>query len=499
MKGKRLLALLLVFVLALMCGCTAASSSAGAAGGETAEPDETTLDPANPVTLTLWHYYVGENQQALESAVAAFNQTVGIERGVIVDPVAKGKISELEEAVTNSAMGVINAAPMPDIFSSYPDKAMEIDALDMVCDLNAYFTEEEKQQYVQGFIDDGIFDGGRFLLVPIVKSTELTYVNDTAWQAFAQSEGYSQTDLASWEGVYETAKAYYEWTDAQTPDEAWDGRGLMGFDSVANFVIVGSKQMGVDIIDAQADRAVLDREVLRRIFDIYYKGMSLGYLDAVDSYRSDDIKRENIIAYVGSSSSAAYFPTWIERDNTQMPIDFLPLQYPTFQGGTAYAIQQGAGMCVANTTQQKQEGAVLFLKWFTNAEQNITFAMTTGYLPVQAAAYESPEFDAVLEELRGGDAAQQNVAGVYEIALHQITEASTYAAKPFDGSYEVRTTLQSTLMDAGDAGEAAAAPLKEQGLTEEEILQQLDVDARFEEWIASIKTALDGKQIAYVD
>lgn len=486
MKRKiNFLTAVLLAMLLLVTGCSAAPVQSGA---------------HSPATVTLWHYYVGENQQALEAAVSTFNQTVGMEEGVIVDPLAMGSIAELEEQITNAAKGVINAPDMPQLFSSYPDKAMEIDALGQLVDLNEYFTEEERLLYVDDFLADGIFEGGRLLSVPIVKSTELLYVNATSWNEFAAAEGHSEADLASWESIYEMAKAYHAWTDAATPDIAGDGKALVGFDSVANYIIAGCKQLGVDVIDAaagEAGAAVLDETALRRVFELYYTGTAMGYFGAVGKFRSDDIKAGALAAYVGSSSSAAYFPTWIEQDNAQQPIEFLPLAYPVFAGGSAYAIQQGAGMCVAKSTPAQQAGAALFLKWFTGVQQNLGFAMTTGYLPVQTAAYEAPAFDDALRELRQGTDEQKIVAGVYEIALEQIIDASTYAAKPFAGSYTVRSVLQATLIEAGEAGRAAAGILREEGFPDEEILQKLDVNIRFAEWMAAIKAQLDEGGIAH--
>lgn len=477
--------------LLMLCACSAPAAD-DSKGVETG-----LLDPKNPVTVTLWHYYAGENQQALERAVSDFNQTEGIEKGIIVDAVAKGSISELEAEVTDSAKGVINAEPMPDIFSSYPDKAFEIDQLGLVCDLSNYFTDAEKEKYVPDFFADGVFDN-RFLLVPIVKSTELTYVNDTEWSAFKQDQNSTDEALSTWEGIYDTARAYYQWTDAQTPDTLWDGKAFMGYDSVANYIIIANKQMGVDVIDAEKKQVILDESALTKMFDIYCNGMALGYFDEVGKFRSDDIKAGDLTSYVGSSSGAAYFPTWIEEGNSRTEIDFLPLVYPTFEGGDSYAIQQGAGMCVSVSEPQKQEGAVLFLKWFTDVEQNIDFAMTTGYLPVQTEAYESESFETALNTLRQGEANQKNVASVYEIALHQITEANTYAVKPFEGSYDVRRLMQETLIESGEKAKEEAASLKQQGLSEEEILAQLDTKARFGEWLDQLKQGLDQLEISYM-
>lgn len=487
-KAKRALAVIaLLGVIAVQFGCTQ-----GQTGG--------VLDPKNPVTVTLWHYYVGENQEAIEQAVSTFNQTQGLQKGVIVEAIAMGSIADLEAAVTDAAMGVINAQPMPDLFSSYSDKALEIDALDMLVDLNAYFTQEERALYVNDFLSDGILHEGKLLVLPIVKSTELLYLNATAWEEFALETQASLAALESWEEIYDTARAYYTWIDAKTPEIPWDGKGLIGIDSLANYIIIASKQLGLNVIDAAAEgggAAVLDEAVLRRVFEVYYKGMCMGYFDAVGKFRSDDIKAEDLAAYVGSSSSAAYFPTWIERDNARFPIAFTALPYPTFEGGQPYAVQQGAGMCLAKTTQAEQEGAVLFLKWFTEPSQNIGFAMTTGYLPVQQAAYEAPAFTSVLETLRAGDDAKQNVASVYEIALQQITQSNTYAATPFTGSYKVRSVLQATLRAIVEQDEAKAGPLKAKGMSEQEILAVLHIEARFQDWLQAVRSELADAGIAY--
>lgn len=460
---------------------------------------KTALDPKNPVSITLWHYYVGDNKIALEIAADTFNKSVGSEKGVVINTVAKGSIAELEKAVTDSAKGVINAEAMPELFSCYPDKALEINELGKLCDLNVYFSEEEKALYIEEFLSDGLFDEDRLLVLPIAKSTELLYVNETAWNEFALESEVAVNKLNTWEGVYEASRDYYKSTDDQTPETNWDGKSLVGIDSVANYVIIGNKQLGVEVIDGANQQVVLNRDVMKKIFDTYYSGMSLGYFNAVGKFRSDDIKAGDLVAYVGSSSGAAYFPTWIEKDNTQAPIDFLALSYPVFEGGNPTAIQQGAGMSVTNSTPEKQEGAAVFLKWFTSEVQNIEFAMTTGYLPVQTVAYENTEFRASLENMRAGEVAKKNIAAVYDIALNQIMERDTYASLPFNGSYEVRTILEKSLETMGESGRQNAGSLKEQGLSEDKILERMDLNTQFEGWLTTIRTQLDELGIPYTE
>lgn len=503
-----------MLVLFLAAGCSsgqpaAGSSASGSSQGEAsteqssassaaAAPETSNLDPNAPVTITLWHYYTGENQQELDNAIAEFNQTVGRERGVVVEGVAMGNLGELEDAVTDSAKGVISSEEMPNVFSCYADKALELDELGALCDMSTYFTKEEQDQYVEGFINDGIFDG-KLEVLPIVKSTELLYVNDTALQEYAAANPGTEPAqmLSTWESLYELSKGYYEWTDAQTPDTPWDGRGFMGIDELANFLIISNKQLGVDILDGDTSSVHLDTGVLRKIFDVYFQAMSLGYFDQVGRFCSDDVRTGDLAAYVGSSSSASYFPSSVEKNGAQEDIDLLASPYPVFESGAFRAVQQGAGMAVAKADPAAEEGACMFLKWFTDIPQNVPFAMKTGYLPVKSAAYESEEFDTALAELTSGATDAQNVGEVYTIALEAIVDDGTYAAKPFNGSYDVRSMFKDTLSAAAAAGREAAAPLKAEGQTEEQILAALDTGAQFESWLASVRAELDLMGVQY--
>lgn len=46
-------------------------------------------------------------------------------------------------------------------------------------------------------------------------------------------------------------------------------------------------------------------------------------------------------------------------------------------------------MCVRRSSLKKEYAAALFLKWFTQPEQNMRFVYSTGYLPVTKEAFEN--------------------------------------------------------------------------------------------------------------
>ena len=96
------------------------------------------LDPDDPVTLTIWHYYNGSQQAAFDALAEKFNETVGREKGIVVENYSQGSVADLETAVRDSAEGKVGASPMPDIFSSYADTAYEMELAGALANLSDY-------------------------------------------------------------------------------------------------------------------------------------------------------------------------------------------------------------------------------------------------------------------------------------------------------------------------------------------------------------------------
>lgn len=452
----------------------------------------------DPVKVTLWHYYLGNNKNQLEAAVNEFNNTVGLEKGIVVTPVGHGSIVELEEAVTNASLGLIDSQKMPDIFSIYPDKAVEFAEKNLLCDLKTYLTEEEQKKYVKGFFSDGILCKDELLMLPVAKSTEFLYINATDFEKFCKVSGKDYKDLETWEGIMDTAREYYNYTDSLTEDPG-DGKAFIGCDTVANYVIVSGVQLGQDIVDADKSRANLDLKALKKIFENYYIGHIMGYYAGYGKFRADDIKTGLIISYIGSSSSAGYFPTWIEVDGKTSDIKLRIMSYPTFTEGTPYSIRQGAGMCVTKTDTENEKAAVEFLKWFTDTKTNIDFTKETGYIPVTNEAYT----DEMMEYIEGlsdtEDPVKNNTMLAYKAAMEQMLNGNTYSAKPFIGSYEIRQVLNQTLTDITDEGIKLAKELRHEGKSEDEILKEMKIDEKFDLWLQRVHSQLKSYEVAYED
>ena len=263
-----------------------------------------------PVTLTVWTYYNGDQLASFERLVEEFNTTIGKKEHITVEASSQGSINDLEKNVLDAAKGRVGALAMPNIFSAYADTAYALDQMGMVVDLVPYLTEEEKTQFVEGYLSEGDFgEDDSIKIFPVAKSTELMFLNETDWAKFAQATGAAYDDLSTVEGLVATAGAYYDWTDAQTP-EPDDGKALFGRDAMANYMLVGARQLGDTLFEVQDGKMTLnfDKDVARKLWDNYYVPFVKGWFAAIGRFRSDDIKVGNVLAYVGSNSSATFFP-----------------------------------------------------------------------------------------------------------------------------------------------------------------------------------------------
>lgn len=454
--------------------------------------DKNPLDPKNPVSLTVWHYYNGSQKAAFDTLVQEFNDTVGLEKGIYVQGASKASVPDLEAAVRDAIAGKVGADAMPDIFSSYADTAYEVEQAGALANLSDYLSKKELGQYVDSYIEEGrIAADGSLRIFPTAKSTEIMMLNKTDWETFAAATGASLDDLRTIEGVTATAQAYYEWTDDLTPDVPGDGKAFYGRDALANYFIIGMQQLGVEVFQVANGQMTLHipKEELRRLWDNYYIPMVKGYFGAYGSFRSDDVKTGDILAYTGSTSSAMYFPGQVELDDGSHPIEYLVTAAPVFQGGKNYAVQQGAGMVVSKSDRLHEYASVEFLKWFTETANNLQFGSVAGYLPVRKAANSVQELDRVIAD-RSLTVAPKTYDCLTTI-FGEIESMTLYTNKSFKNGSAARKVLEYHLADKAKEDRAAVAAALAEGKSLAEASAAYVTEENFETWYASFSGALN--------
>lgn len=457
-----------------LCVVTAMSMAFAGCG------DKSPLDARNPVTIEVWNYYNGDQLTAFDSLVEEFNETVGKEKGIIVRSDSQGSVNDLETNVLAAIREEVGAAEVPNIFMAYADTAYTADQLGGVVDLKEYLTDEEVGLYIDSYITEGDFVGnGEIKIFPTAKSVEVLVLNKTDWDKFASETGAAYEDLADIEGLVATAECYYEWTDAKTPDVQNDGKALFGRDAMANYMLIGSMQLGTEIFSVSDGKMTLnfEKETVRKLWDCYYIPFIKGYFAATGRFRSDDIKTGNIIAYVGSSSGASFFPDIVSiSDAESYPIEMEVLPCPQFANSENYAVQQGAGMVVTQGSEAEIYASVEFLKWFTADERNISFSVQSGYMPVTKTANDK---DAILNS---GVEINAGMEKTLAVGVDMVNENQLYTTKAFEGGTEARSILEYAMSDAAAADREVVVQRLQEGQSLEEAIADFSSDAYFDAW-----------------
>ena len=465
-KGKNRISVVLILALlaALAAGC-------GKDGGKKEK------DAEDPIIVQMETYYNGAAKIALDKLVTEFNNTVGNEKGIFVKASSMGDMTELFESLGNELKKPKEERNLPDIFCCYGTDAIEFDQQGLLADMDDYFTQEELDEYIDAYVEQGrIGEDGSLILFPVAKSVEVMTINKTDWDAFARETGARLDDLSTWEGVTRISKAYYDWTG---------GKAMFGRDAFANYMLVGAYQLGEDMFPVEdGDVSLnLDKEALRKLWDNYYLPYVYGYFTSNGRYRSDDMKTGDLIAAIGSSSAGSYYAQEVTLgDEEPYQIETMALPVPGFEGTDPAVVQQGADLAVTKSDKKTEEAAAEFIKWFTDAKVNSEFCLASSYLPVKKEANHIEYLEGVADET---DAELSDmIKDTMEVAFEESNSYELYTMTPFKGSNACRNVVGASMQDK-------AAADREKVKSKETTAEALDTDENFEEWFRTLTAELE--------
>lgn len=419
-RGKKQF-LVLAAMLLFSCGC--------------GNKEQNYLDPEEPAAITVWHAYNAVAKAKFDELVTEFNETVGMEKGIVVDTRGYGSSDELEDVLYASANHIIGSDPLPDIFTAYPEAAYRLDQEVSLVDLDQYFTEEEFSAYLPEFLEPGRWgEKNSHKMIPVAKSTELLYLNKTEWDRFSSETGTPRELLGTWEGMVQAAEAYWEWSG---------GKAFLGMNSYNDFMVLTAAQLGEEPYGTPENPGFsYSRETARKAWDACYVPHIKGWY-ASGVYNQDGIKSGKLAAYIGSSAGAGFFPEEVIVDEKHTyPVECECLPYPVFQGGEPYMTQRGADMAVIASEAKREYAAAVFLKWFTAPEQNMDFAVSTGYLPVEKAALESvSELSSHIDAVDNEEAIRCGL----KASIDAMEQKRFHTRRPFKGSYRMNQAFSEAL------------------------------------------------------
>lgn len=388
------------------------------------------------VNLTIWHVYGGQTDSPLNDMIEEFNQSIGKEEGINVQVTSVTNTNTIHEGVLASANREPGAAELPDMFVSYPKTVLAMPDADILVDYREYFTEEEFSLFIPEFLQEGEIEG-RQVILPVAKSTEVMFINKTAFDRFADATGAKLEDLQTWEGLYKTAESYTAWSDAQTPEIENDGKAFFVHDYHFNYFQVGVESLGESFFEGDS---IAFGEKFSEIWEPYATAAIQGAVWLQKGYATEPLRTGDSIVSVASSASILYYSDVVTyADNTSEEIEIIARPCPVFEAGEQMVMQRGAGICTVKSTPEREKAACIFLKWLTESENNVRFVTQTGYMPVLQEA-----FDGYLQE-----AIQQledpKYVELYQAFLDTQENYQFYTAPLLDTYLNLETSFEETV------------------------------------------------------
>lgn len=432
MKKQIALFIALLMLAAMLPGCAQKSA----------------LDPAKPVTLTMWHVYGEQADSPMNKLVEEFNQTVGRERGIIINVTMMSSTAQIGAKLLDAQAGMPGVPAMPDLFFCHNNNVEELGA-ENVLDWQTIFTEDELAAYVPDFMADGMV-GDKLCVFPVSKSTHLLFIAGGQFDRFSNDTGVSYDDLATWEGFFDVAAKYYEWSG---------GKPFCALDYLIRAVELNAMERGFS--DFYSDNWYdLENSALRDSWMQFAQSYAQGHIIVSDLYSNTQVMTGEVVAGLGSTASILYYnDTVTYSDNSSEPMDLRVLPMPKAEGTELMITQAGVGLCATKTTEQKAEAAAVFAQWLTEPARNLEFCAGSGYMPVTQEAFE---------QIKTYEFAAESYSRLYNTLNEVMQTASAVREPSFNGYYNKIYALYDALRELQSEIPARLA----QGESSEQIIQE---------------------------
>lgn len=337
----------------------------------------TALDPKHPVTLTMWHVYGEQVDSPMNRLIDEFNQTTGRDKGVLVNVTLMSNAYAIGDKLLKAQANMPGVPDMPDLFFCHLSNAEALGA-DTLLDWNKQFTEEERNQFVPAFVEDGVI-GDRLSILPVSKSTHVLYLAGAPFARFSDATGVRKEDLSTWDGFFDAAEKYYTWSG---------GKPFCALDYLLRCVDLDAMEKGASNFYTEEGWYDVENDQYKASFMPFAQALAKGHIVVSDLFSNTQVMTGEVIAGIGSTASILYYNDAITYPNGKSePMDLQVLPLPKAAGKEFLVTQAGVGLCARKTTEQKAEAATVFAKWLTEADRNLNFCVETGYMPVRKDAF----------------------------------------------------------------------------------------------------------------
>ena len=342
------------------------------------------VDPTGAAVLW-WHQHTQEREEGLQEMVAEFNETN--EWGITVSAEYAGGYSEIYDKMI-AAIAADDPTLMPNLTVGYANQVAKYQLSDALVDMDYFvdsakwgLTEEEIADFPQGIFEadvSPVFGDGHFRMgFPPNRSMEVMYYN----QDWLTELGY--------DGPPKTWDEFAEMVCAATDPDA----GTVGYEISTDASRFASMVFSRHGTYFEEDGSAFDflndtvTETMGFMKDLYDQGCIT--LIAERYGDQTDFGNYKTLFTIGSTSGVPYYDSAVKSgEQGEFLWGVAPLPY--MDGGDEPVMNlYGASVSVPRTTPEQELAAWLFVKWFTEPEQNARWAKISGYFPTRISAADA--------------------------------------------------------------------------------------------------------------
>lgn len=421
-KGAALLLALTSAASLSACGSSAGDSEADAAAPSQAESSQAaplgTLDPAHPTKITFYSYSLAypTMKPGMDQLIQEFNDTVGKEKGVVVEGVAdstmqqyKADISAGKEVdVVQHPFGTLDSSRLSLGFKAYED----------------VFPKAELDAHLQGIspnaLELGKIDGKMYGLA-FTFSTPIIFING---KLFEQAGLDPTKPPKTWAEIKEASLKIKSATGKDgfglTPTNGWITEGLI----LSN----GGEVLSSDRKEAKfaSPESV---EAIKMWQDLYQNG---GSAPGTETELVEQFMAGNLGMYASSTSLYSGIKKASEAGGWQV----YGAGMPQFGDKPAVPVNSGSVLAVRPDSPEKSAAVWEFIRFVTGDRGYTIITSQIGYLPLRTALADDPN------GLK--DFVDQNP--LYRINLEQLSRIRPVAIWPGEYATEAATAFTDAIV-----------------------------------------------------
>ncbi len=358
------------------------------------------------VRIEFWHSMSGEHGNLISSFANEFN---ALHDGVEIIPVYQGAYSSLNQKLVASIQAG-NPPVITQMYETWTSLLIKADAIQPVqkfIDEDPDF-QEELDDFIKIFIANNSWNDMLYTL-PFNKSSYVFFVNKT----HLKEQGIESIPR-TWEEKVEVGKKL---TRDLTGNNRIDqfGLGLRPVEATFSLYLYqnGGQYLDEDgVPQLDSPEAI---EALQYIVDLVHKH-NIALQET--AYLSQLFGTGRISMFYGSSAGIPFVERSLRLDDGSMRFEWDA--YPMPGNNTPATLFEGTNVGILKTrTPRIQQYAWEFLKFLTSKENNLRWAITTGYTPVRYSVLEEPTLIDFIEEMPAYEAViTQYDTGYYDPRVH---------------------------------------------------------------------------------